>query len=165
MLLAKEGQEKPPEHKHGACWEQRQHFRGPAWGSALSCSQHTATSSATAMEIKARKAQAFHHTTALVCSFFLGGRKGNNNMKPKGKEPRLPTSSIPGNSQPLLSSARQWSFLSASGMQADYSMLCKSHRPIYCLTCSESHYRAMRMHIKRTERKDENQESVHSPSS
>lgn len=76
-------------HKHGGCWEHRQQLRGPAWGSALpqllSCSQHTATGSATPMEIKARKALAFHRNSALVCSFFLGGRKSSNNHETQGK--------------------------------------------------------------------------------
>lgn len=58
-------------------------------------------------------------------------------MKPKGKEPWLPTSCIPSHCF-----TQRGSLLSAGGMQTERSMLCKSHLPIYCLTCSESHYRA-----------------------
>lgn len=91
LLLPEEGQEKSLQHKHGGCREQRQQLRGPAWGSALpqprllSCSQHTATGSATPMEIRTRKALAFHRTSVLVCSFFPGGRKSNNNHETQGK--------------------------------------------------------------------------------
>lgn len=95
-------------------WEQRQQLRGPAWGSALpqprlpSCSQRTATGSATAMEIKAIKALAFASALLSFAASSLGEGRVIITMKPKGEEPRLPTSSIPGNSQPLLFSKRQF---------------------------------------------------------
>lgn len=80
------------------------------------------------MEIRARKALAFHHTSVLVCSFFPGGRKSSKNQETQGKG-TVASYQLPSRQFPATFLQEAGSFLSASGMQAGYSSSAKAISP------------------------------------
>lgn len=125
------------------------------------CSQHSATAEqAGAGECKGRLC---HFTTPVLslAASTMGEGRAITTWNTKGKSH---TASYQLHSQQLLPIPflKGQSFLNAGGGNEEEeckqttSCSAKAMSPVYCLNWSESHYRAMRMHIKRTERKDEN---------
>lgn len=62
----------------------------PVWASAAACVALSTVPQGNRQKqwnVNKEKALSFYYITSVICSFFLGGRKSNNYLEHKGKEP------------------------------------------------------------------------------